>query len=145
MKKKILLAVMLLVIVFTGTAVAYASDGNGDGGGGGIMPRDTNVIYYSTRRTSATTAEVTVDVTFSQVVNRYNVVIYLQKKVNGEWELDTTNPDYVFYNNGGNNDEFTFSHIYTHLQDGVNYRVWCVSRDYIGETRYITNGYSNQF
>lgn len=141
MKKKILLIAMMLVIVLTGTVTAYADDGGGDG----IMPLDTNIIHFSTHRTSATTANVVVNITFSDVVDKYNVVIYLQKKVNGEWKQDSTNPEYVFYNNSGNKDEFIFSNVYTHLEDGVNYRIWCVSKDYIDGVSHITNGYSNQF
>ena len=54
------------------------------------------IFMYAVSRISRTKADVTVDVTFSTVVDRYSVVIYLQKKVNGQWVNDSTNEEYVF-------------------------------------------------
>ena len=147
MKKKILSIIMMLVIALTGTVSAYAGEAPADAGDGEKAgpQRDTNVVYFTTRRTSATSANVTVDVTFSNVVDSYNVVIYLQKKVNGEWVLDTTNPEYVFYNNGYKKNDFLFGHVYTHLKEGTIYRIWCVSKDTTGGTTYNNSFYSDQF
>ncbi|MGN1412895.1 MAG: hypothetical protein ACI4WY_01480 [Anaerovoracaceae bacterium] len=137
MKKKILCTVLILVLLLTAAVSAYAETG--------IQPRDTNMVTFITNRTSRTSADVTVSVTFSDVVDSYNVIIYLQKKVNGQWVLDTTNEEYVFFNNGSKTSNFIFANAYTHLSEGVIYRIKCISKDYIGDSTYITTTYSNQF
>ena len=137
MKKKILCTVLILVLLLTAAVSAYADSG--------IQPRDTDVVTFVTTRTGRTTADVTVSVSFSQVVDRYSVVIYLQKKENGEWVNDWQNEEYVFFNNGSQKETFLFSNAYTHLSEGVIYRIKCVSKDYIGDSTFITTTYSNQF
>ena len=137
MKKYLFAAVLILVMLLASSAFACAEDG--------IQPRDTNAVTFAVSRISRTKADVTVDVTFSTVVDRYSVVIYLQKKVNGQWVNDSTNEEYVFYNNGFKEDDFLFGNTYTHLSEGVTYRIKCVSKDYIGDSTYIFTSYSNQF
>ena len=137
MKKKILCTVLILVLLLTAAVSAYADSG--------IQPRDTDVVTFVTTRTGRTTADVTVSVSFSQVVDRYSVVIYLQKKENGEWVNDWQNEEYVFFNNGSKKDHFIFANTYTHLSEGVIYRIKCVSKDYIGDSTYILTTNSNQF
>ena len=100
MKKKLFALTMAMLIVLTSSIACYADT---------ITPRDTNYIIYTTDRLSRTKADVMVDVAFVEKVDRFNVVIYLQKRVNGEWVLDSTNDEYVFYNNGFRKKHFTFS------------------------------------
>lgn len=147
MKKKILSIIMMLVIALTGTVSAYAGEAPADAGDGEKAgpQRDTNNVHIVARRTSATSANVSINILFSDVVDSYNVVVYLQKKVNGEWVLDTTNPEYVFYNNGYKKDEFSFGHVYTNLKEGTIYRIWCVSKDTVGTSSYNSSYYSSQF
>ena len=135
MKKRMLALAMILILVLTSTVFAYAEG----------QTRHTALVTYDISRTSRTSATATVDVTFSTIVDRYDVKIYLQKKINGEWVLDADNIDYAYYNSGTNNFEFTFNHIYTALEAGANYRLRCVSRDYIGDELYTFTSYSNQF
>ena len=137
MKKKVLCTVMILFLLLTAAVSAYAETG--------IQPRDTDMVTFVTTRTGRTTANVTVSVSFSQVVDRYSVVVYLQKKENGEWVNDWQNEEYVFFNNGSKKDTFLFANTYTHLSEGVIYRIKCVSKDYIGDSTYIFTSYSNQF
>ena len=139
MKRKLFAIAMAFVMVFSTAVFAYANTDTG------VSLYDTDTIIFSINRTSRTSANVIVDVDFTQVVDNYSVVIYLQKKVDGEWVLDTTNPDYVFYNNGFNKDSFTFSHKYSSLKSGVTYRIRCTSKDYIGSSTYTTTTYSNAF
>lgn len=139
MKRKVFATVIALVIVFSTTVISYAS-ANGE-----VSLYDTNDITFITTRTTRTSATVTVNVGFTQTVDSYSVVIYLQKKVNGEWVLDTTNDDYIFYNNGFNDNDFTFYHKYNSLISGVTYRIKCVSKDYIGNNTFTTVSYSNSF
>ena len=135
MKKRMLALAMILILVLTSTVFAYAE----------VEPRDTNVVYFSTERTSRTTASAIVDVTFSTFVDRYNVTIYLQKKVDNRWVSDVANPDYVFSRSGTDTFDFYFNHIYSHLESGTNYRLKCVSTDYIGTSQYTATTFSNQF
>ena len=137
MKKKILCMAMILALLLTAAVSAYAETE--------IQPRDTDMVTFVTTRTGRTTANVTVSVSFSQVVDRYSVVVYLQKKENGEWVNDWQNEEYVFFNNGSQKETFLFSNAYTHLSEGVIYRIKCVSKDYIGDSTFITTTYSNQF
>lgn len=138
MKNKILVMVLAMVLVFSCTAAAFA--------GGGIQPYDTGSVRFIIDRTSGTTADVTVDVSFTDEADEYNVVIYLQKKVNGSWRNDTTNQDYVFYNNGFNSGEFLFEHNYTNLTYGTTYRIMVISIDkYDDGTQYRNTTYSNAF
>lgn len=137
MKQRFFAVILSALLLFSATVMAY--------GESGIMPLDTGCVDYTISRTGRTTAEVLVDVTFTQIVDRYSVVIYLQKKVNGTWELDYTNPEYVFFNNGSKKFDFTFFHRYSHLKEGVFYRIKCVSKDYIDDVPSIFTTYSNQF
>lgn len=139
MKRKAFAMVIALVMVFSAVVFAYASTDSG------VSLYDTSDVTFVTDRTSRTSADVFITVGFTQKVDRYSVVIYLQKKVNGSWVLDTTNPDYVFYNNGWNSYYFSFSHSYTHLASDSTYRIKCVSKDYIDDATYITTTYSNSF
>ena len=137
MKRKVFAIAMALIMVFSTAVFAYAESE--------IEPYDTKYVTITANRTSRTTADVTVDVEFTQVVDSYSVVIYLQKKVDGEWVLDTTNDDYVFYNNGFNSDDFTFIHRYTSLNADTTYRIRCVSKDYINNVPHNRSAYSNPF
>jgi len=128
---------MILVMVLTAAVGAYADTG--------AQTRDTDSVSFITNRTGRTTADVSILVNFSEEVDRYNIVVYLQKKENGVWVEDSSNDEYVFYNNGGGIDYGTFNHTYTSLVSGVNYRIKCISKDYIGSTVYTTTSYSNQF
>ena len=85
-KKRIFALGMVLTLVLTSTVFAFAE----------VQPRDTGVVSFTTNRTSRTTAEVVIDITFSSQVDRYTVAIYLQKKVDGTWVDDTANEDYAF-------------------------------------------------
>ena len=138
MKNKVLVMVLVLLMVFTCTAAAFAESE--------IMPLDTGAVTFITQRTSGTSAYVLVDVSFTSTADEYNVVIYLQKKVSGVWQNDTTNPEYVFYNNGFNSSDFTFAHNYTHLTYGTSYRIKVISIDkYDSGTQYRNTYYSNTF
>ena len=136
--KKLFITALILIMVLSMAVFAYAE-------GDSISPYSTGDVTFITDRTSRTTADVTISVGFTQKVDSYNVVVYLQKKVNGVWKLDTTNPDYVFYNNGFNSYDFIFSHRYTHLKSGEFYRIMCVSKDHIGSSSQTFTAYSKQF
>ena len=135
MKKRMLALAMIFILVLTSTVFAYAE----------VEPRATNIVYFSTDRISRTSASATVDVTFSTFVDRYNVTIYLQKKVENRWVSDVSNPEYIFTHNGSNEFDFTFNHIYTNLEASTNYRLKCVSTDYVGANNYTATTYSDQF
>lgn len=135
MKKRMLALTMILILVLTSTIFAYAEG----------QTRDTVLVYYDIVRTSRTSAAATVDVSFSNYVDGYNVTIYLQKKVDNRWVADVTNPDYVFSKSGTNDFDYTFNHIYTTLESRVIYRLKCVSNDNIGTASYSSTTYSNQF
>lgn len=141
MKNKVLVIALALVLVFSCTTAAFADSGNG-----GIMPLDTGAVTFTIERTSGTTAHVVIDVSFTDQADEYNVVVYLQKKVNGTWTNDNTNSEYVFYNNGFNSGEFLFEHNYTHLTYGTTYRIMVISIDkYDDGTQYRNTTYSNAF
>lgn len=134
-KKRIFALVMVLTLVLTSTVFAFAE----------VQPRDTGVVIYTIDRVSRTCAEATVDVTFVSDVDRYTIAIYLQKKVDGSWVNDTTNPDYAFYDSGTEAFDYVVDLIYSNLAAGEIYRLKCVSRDYVGSSSYTTTTYSNQF
>lgn len=140
MKNKVLVMVLAMVLVFSCTAAAFADSGNG-----GIAPLSTVSVVFAIQRTSGTTADADVSVTFSGEADEYSVVVYLQKLVNGSWKNDSTNPDYVFYNNGFNSAGCLFSHEYDSLTYGVSYRLMVVSRDKHGSSEYRETTYSNLF
>ena len=138
MKNKVLVIALALVLAFSFTAAAFADSG--------IQPYDTGSVSFSTTRTSGTTASVIVDVSFTDVADEYNVVVYLQKKVENTWKNDSTNPEYVFYNNGFDSGECLFAHNYTHLTYGTTYRLMIISIDkYDNGTQYRNTTYSNAF
>ncbi len=143
MKKKLLSFMVIMVLVVSFCATGFAS--SGDGGTAEIRPQSTTDILFVIDRISATQAAIDVDVTFTQTVDQYNVVIYLQKYSNGRWVLDTTNDDYVYFNNGWHEHSFLFSKKYTDLKRGTSYRIQCISKDYIDGTSYITTAYSPSF
>ena len=142
MKKRLLSTFIVIVLLFSFCSVSFAST---DEGNAGIVPYETDVVSYAIDRTSATTATVSINVSFSQRVDQYSVVVFLQKYVNGEWVLDTTNDDYIYFNNGLNSYSFLFTKKYSDLKRGVTYRIRCVSKDYIGSTSHISTTYSPSF
>ena len=79
MRKKIVSLFLVLVLTMSFGSVAFASTEIIDDSG--IQPYNTDTIIFEIDRTSSTTADVYVDVYFSQTVDIYNVVVYLQKKV----------------------------------------------------------------
>lgn len=95
MKKKVISLFLALVFVlsFSSTASAATIETMDSG----IQPHDTDSVIYDISRISDSKADVYIDVDFSQVVDQYNVVVYLQKKVDGEWVIDMTNPEAVLY------------------------------------------------
>ena len=137
MKNKVLVIALALVLVFSCTAAAFADSG--------IQPRDTSHVSFYITKTSGTTADVDVVVAFSDDAKEYNVIVYLQKLVNGTWKNDNTNDEYVFYNNGFNSNGCVFSHEYDSLVYGTTYRLMVVSIDKYGTTEYRTTTYSNSF
>ena len=140
MKKKLLSVLTALVLVTSCLSVAFAVPEDS-----GIQPYDTSGITYSVDRTSDTTASIDINVTFSQRVDQYSVVVYLQKLSNGSWVLDTTNDDYVYYNNGWDARSFLFSRTYDDLERGATYRIQCVSKDYIDGAPTTSVTYSRSF
>lgn len=140
MKKKLLSIVAALIFVSSCFSVAFAVPDTGE-----IQPYETNRVSYVINRTNSTTADASVDVSFSQRVDRYSVVVYLQKLSNGSWVLDTTNDDYVYYNNGINARSFLYSKTYDDLDRGVTYRLQVVSKDYIGTSSHTATSYSYAF
>lgn len=134
-KKKIFSLIMILVLLLSSTVLAFAD----------VQPRETAVVTYITNRTSRTTAEATVDVDFGDTVDEYNVWVYLQKKVDGEWVNDLSNIEYLVYKTGKNNYDCTVSHRYTHLTSGVIYRLRCISKDTLDGVNSSFTSYSNQF
>ncbi len=140
MKKKLLSLFIALILAFSCCSIAFAVPEDE-----GITPYETNNVIFAINRTSATKASVNVNVHFSTRVDQYSVVIYLQKLSNGKWVDDTTNEDYVFYNNGWDKYEMLFSKTYDDLVRGTTYRIKCVSKDYIGGTTVISTTYSKAF
>lgn len=137
MKNKVLVIALALVLVFSCTAAAFADSG--------IQPYETSAVHFDIVRTSGTTADAEVIVDFSGVADEYNVIVYLQKLVNGTWKNDNTNSDYVFYNNGFNSDSCFFAHNYNSLTYGTSYRLMVISVDKRGSKDYRTTTYSNLF
>lgn len=137
MKNKVLVIALALVLVFSFTAAAFADSG--------IQPYDTGRVDFIINRTSGTTAEVSVIVNFTDIPDEYNVVVYLQKLVNGTWKNDNTNDEYVFYNNGFNSNMCFFSHSYDSLSYGTTYRLMVISIDKYATREYRTTTYSNPF
>ncbi|MGN0681696.1 MAG: hypothetical protein ACI4LY_06780 [Candidatus Fimisoma sp.] len=143
MKRKLLIVVMAIALTFSCCAAAFAAVPNG---GDTAQPYNTSSMTFAIERTSATKAEASILVIFSQSVDRYSVTVYLQKlNSDGTWSLATENSDYVLYNNGIQSRSFTFDHIYQNLNRGTTYRLKCVSKDYIGDNTYISTGYSYSF
>lgn len=137
MKNKILVMVLVMLMVFSSAAAAFADSG--------IQPYATNHVSFYITRTSGTTADVEIVVSFSDDAEEYNVVVYLQKLVNGTWKNDNTNDEYVFYNNGFDSNGCVFSHIYDSLVYGTTYRLMVVSIDKYANAQYRTTTYSNSF
>jgi len=142
MKKKVISLFLALVFVLSFSSTASAATITMDSG---IQPHDTDSVIYDISRISDSKADVYIDVDFSQVVDQYNVVVYLQKKVDGEWVIDMTNPERTLYNNGFNKSYFYFYNQYTGLVRGTSYRIKTVSKDYIGSTSNIFTTYSRAF
>lgn len=140
MKKKLISLALALALVLSFSSVALAESGPVE-----VEPQDTDSIIFEIERISASKADVYATVYFSQTVNVYNVVVYLQKKVDGEWQLDFSNPERTLYNNGFQDDSFSFYNQYTGLERGASYRIHLVSRDTIGDDLSIFNAYSNPF
>lgn len=140
MKKKLLSLFIALTLAFSCCSVAFAVPEDES-----ITPYDTNNVIFAISRTSATKASVSIDVHFSTRVDQYSVVVYLQKLSNGSWVNDTTNEDYVYYNNGWNKYDFLYSRTYDDLVRGTTYRIKCVSKDYIGNSNTISTTYSKAF
>lgn len=145
MKNKVLVIALALVLVFSCTAAAFATSTYSTVDGKVVQPRETSYVRFTISRTSGTTADAEVGVSFSDEADQYSVVVYLQKLVNGSWKNDSTNPEYVFYNNGFNESMCIFSHEYTHLTYGTSYRLMVVSRDIRGNNEYRVTSYSNLF
>mgnify|MGYP000125607579 FL=1 len=143
MRKKIVSLFLVLVLTMSFGSVAFASTEIIDDPG--IDTHDTNAVIFDIDRTSATTADVYVDVYFSQTVDIYNVVVYLQKKVDGEWVIDTSNPERTLYNNGFNKTAFYFYNHYTGLNRNTSYRIRVVSKDTIGSSVHTYSAYSSAF
>lgn len=141
MKKKLISLVLTLVLVLSCSSMAFASGGDT----AEIQPLETDAVVFDIARTSASTADVYIDVHFSQTVDIYNVVVYLQKKVDGEWQIDFSNPERTLYNNGFSKSSFYFFHEYTGLKRGTSYRIWVVSKDTIGTSVHTLSAYSNSF
>lgn len=140
MKKKLLSIVAALIFVSSCFSVAFAVPDAGE-----IQPYETNSVVYGIERASTTVANVSLTVNFSQRVDRYSVVVYLQKLSNGSWVLDTTNDDYVYYNNGVSAHYCDFDKKYDDLKRGVSYRLQVVSKDYIGDSIHTSVSYSRAF
>ena len=140
MKKKLLSVLTALVLVTSCLSVAFAVPEDS-----GIQPYDTSGVPYGINRTSSTTASININVHFSQKVDQYSVVVYLQKLSNGSWVNDTNNDDYVYYNNGWDARSFLFSRTYDDLERGATYRIQCVSKDYIDGAPTTSVTYSRSF
>ena len=140
MKKKLLSVLTALVLVTSCLSVAFSVPEDSE-----IQPYDTSGVTYGINRTSSTTASININVHFSQKVDQYSVVIYLQKLSNGSWVNDTNNDDYVYYNNGWDARSFLFSRTYDDLERGATYRIQCVSKDYIDGAPTTSVTYSRSF
>lgn len=143
MKKKFMILMMIFVLVFSFSPASLAATGDGDENV--MQPYSTSTITFGIDRVSATKADVYVNVIFTSVVDSYNVVVYLQKLVDGEWEIDVDNEEYVFYNNGFDRRIFTFFNTYEGLERGSSYRIMCISKDHVGDVVSRMTAYSNPF
>lgn len=141
MKKKLISLVLTLVLVLSCSSMAFASGGDT----AEIQPLETDTIIFDIDRISASKADVYISVYFSQTVNVYNVVVYLQKKVDGEWQMDFSNPERTLYNNGFQKDYFLFYNQYTGLERGDSYRMRVVSKDTIGDSVHTFIATSSAF
>lgn len=141
MKRKILVSVLILIMLMSSTLCASAATGYDDL----VAPASTSNVIYQINRTSGTTATATVSVLFAGEADEYSVVVYLQKLVNGSWTNDTTNSEYVFYNNGINSTSCLFGHNYDNLEYGTSYRLKVVSRDIINGLESRLTTYSDLF
>ena len=138
--RELLSVLTALVLVTSCLSVAFAVPEDSE-----IQPYDTSGVTYGINRTSSTTASININVHFSQKVDQYSVVIYLQKLSNGSWVNDTNNDDYVYYNNGWDARSFLFSRTYDDLERGATYRIQCVSKDYIDGAPTTSVTYSRSF
>lgn len=143
MKKKFLILIMIFVLVFSFSPASLAATGDGDENV--MQPYSTASITFSIDRVSASKADVYTNVIFTTYVDSYNVVVYLQKLIDGEWEIDVDNEEYVFYNNGFNRRIFTFFNTYEGLERGASYRIMCISKDHVGDSVYRMTAYSSPF
>ena len=143
MRKKIVSHFLVLVLTMSFGSVAFASTEIIEDSG--IQPYNTDTIIFDIDRTSASKADVYVTVYFSQIVDIYNVVVYLQKKVDGEWVIDTSNPERTIYNNGFNKSSFYFYNQYSGLDRGTSYRIRVTSKDTIGSSVHTYTAYSSAF
>lgn len=143
MKKKIVSVFLILALVLSFGSAAFAAEI--EVMDNSAQPYDTNSVSFEIDRISASKADVYIDIHFSQVVDRYSVVIYLQKKVDGKWVIDTTNPERTLFNNGIKESSFYFYNRYTGLKRGVSYRIRCISKDYIDSSTSTLTTYSKPF
>lgn len=143
MKRKFTILLMIFVLVFSFSPSSLAATGDGDENV--MQPYMTNSVTYAIDRTSSSKADVYVNVIFTTVVDSYNVVVYLEKLVDGEWEIDVDNAEYVFYNNGFDRRIFTFFNTYENLERGASYRIMCISKDHVGSSVYRKTSYSDPF
>ncbi len=141
MKNKLFVIILALIMVLSCAINAFAAVPADED----ISPLATSRVTFYIDRVSGTTANVDVTVHFSSEADDYSVTVYLQKMVNGDWEGDVTNDEYVFYNNGYNSSAVLFSHKYTKLVYGTTYRLMVVSRDRQGSKQYLSTTYSNTF
>ena len=139
MKKKISVLLMVLVMVLSATVTSYAAVGDE------VMPRETASVRFTIERTSGTSADISISTIFSNEADEYSVVIYLQKLVNGSWVNDTTNNNYVHYNNGINSSYCYFARTYNSLSPSATYRLMVVSRDIRNGSEYRETTYSQSF
>lgn len=142
MKRKLFVLMMSLLLVFSFSQASFAAVADG---GEVAAPYATHSITYALDRTSASTADVYVNVIFTSVVDSYNVVVYLQKYEDGEWVIDIDNDEYVKFNTGIGRRIVTFFNTYEGLERGVSYRIMCISRDFVGDVDTRLTSYSNAF
>lgn len=142
MKRKFLVLLMAFVLVFSFSPTSLAAVVDGDEV---AQPYSTHSITFSIERTSASTADVYVNVVFTSVVDIYNVVVYLEKLVDGEWVIDISNDEYVKYNNGFDRRIFTYFNTYEGLERGATYRIMCISKDHVGDIESRVTAYSRSF
>jgi len=142
MKRKFLVLLMAFVLVFSFSPTSLAAVADGDEA---AQPYSTASVTYAIDRTSASTADVYVNVVFTTVVDSYNVVIYLEKLVDGEWVIDISNDEYVRYNNGWKQRICTTFNTYEGLERGTTYRIMCISKDHVGDIESRVTTYSRTF